>query len=94
MSFRKLMDSASQGAFALAKKNPKKGEAYSLKNIAKQTKIKDTLNWEGTTPKRKVEEKKKKKTTDDIKIDKDSGSKKKKSKSDKTNTSGPGDTNL
>ena len=84
------MDSASQGAFALAKKNPKKGEAYSLKNIAKQTK----LNFEGTTPQRKVEEKKKKKTTDDIKINKDSGSKKKKSKSDKTNTSGPGDTNL
>ena len=38
-------------------------------------------------------EKNKKKTTNDIKIDK-SSSKKKKSKSDKTNTSGPGDANL
>ena len=88
------MDSASQAAFALAKKNPKKGEAYSLKNIAKQTKIKDTLNWEGTTPKRKVEEKKKKKTTDDIKIDKNKKKKKTKGGSGSSNTSGPGDANL
>ena len=90
MSLRKLMNAASQGAFALAKKNPKKGEAYSLKNIAKQTK----LNFEGTTPQRKVEEKKKKKTTNDIKIDKKGSSKPNKSKSNKTDYSGPGDSNL
>ena len=94
MSLRKLMNAASLGAFALARKNPKKGEAYSLKNIAKQTKIKDTLNWEGTTPKRKVEEKKKKKTTNDIKIDKKGSSKPNKPKSNKTSQSGPGDVNL
>ena len=83
------MNAASQGAFALAKKNPKKGEAYSLKNIAKQTK----LNFEGTTPQRKVEEKKKK-TTEDIKINKDSKKKKTKGGSGSSNTSGPGDANL
>ena len=92
------MDFATGGIYALARKNPpstKKGSSYSLKNIANQLSIKDTLNWKGTTPERKVEEKemKKKKTTNDIKIDK-SSSKKKKSKSDKTNTSGPGDANL
>ena len=95
MSFRKITEMTAYGAFGLARKNPKKGEPYSLKNIANQLRIKDTLNWKGTTPERKVEEKekKKKKTTNDIKIDK-SSSKKKKSKSDKTNTSGPGDANL
>ena len=68
MSLRKLMDFATGGIYALARKNPpstKKGSSYSLKNIANQLRIKDTLNWKGTTPERKVEEKekKKKKTT-------------------------------
>jgi hypothetical protein len=91
MSFRKLFNMSAYGAFALARKNPKKGEPYSLKNIAKQAKLK----LESPPPlQRKVEEKKKKKSTNDIKIDKDSGSKKKKGKSDKADTSGPGDANL
>jgi len=91
MSFRKLLEMSAYGAFALGRKNPKQGESYSLKNIAKQAKS----MLESPPPlQRKVEGKKKKKSTDDIKIDKDSGSKKKKKNSGKSDTSGPGDANL
>ena len=96
MIWKKLMNAASLGAFALARKNPKKGEAYSLKNIAKQTKdiFQKVEEKKKTKPIQKVEEKKKKKTTNDIKIDKKGSSKPNKPKSNKTSQSGPGDVNL
>ena len=88
---------AGMGVAALQKKQSGKS---SLRDIVTKTKgslgtklpkIKDTLDWEGTTPKRKVEETKKK--TEDLKIS--SNSKKTKTKSKKgTSYSGPGDTNL
>ena len=88
------------GVAALQKKQSGKS---SLRDIVTKTKgslgtklpkIKDTLDWEGTTPKRKVEEtKKKKKKTEDLKIS--GNSKKTKTKSKKgTSYSGPGDANL
>jgi hypothetical protein len=57
-------------------------------------KIKDTLDWKGTTPKRKVEETKKK--TNNLKIKPQQSQTKTKTKkgSGGTNLSGAGDTNL
>ena len=101
-SFRKLIEMTAQGASALKKKESGKSSLRDIVTKGKsssgkrpsQVAIQTKLNFEGTTPLRKVEEKvKKKTTTNDIKIDK-SSSKKKKSKSNKTNTSGPGDANL
>jgi|7_EtaG_2_1085326.scaffolds.fasta_scaffold11368_2 hypothetical protein len=95
MSFRKITEMTAYGAFGLARKNPKKGEPYSLKNIAKYAIDASKYDTKGATPKREIkEETKKKKKTNDLKIA-GSTSKKSKSKSNKgTDFSGSGDANL